>query len=57
MPYILFELKSCCLVVRAKITNPGVPDSKPLGGSKVDLAFHPSEVDQISANYSRGLTC
>ena len=26
----------------------GVPCSKALGGSKVDSAFHPSEVDQVS---------
>ena len=30
------------------IPNPGVPCSKPLGGSKVDSAFHPSEVDKMS---------
>ena len=28
--------------------NPGVPCSKPLGGSKVDSAFHPPEVDRMS---------
>ena len=28
--------------------NPGVLCSKPLGGSKVDSAFHPSEVDEMS---------
>ena len=28
--------------------NPGVPCSKPLSGSKVDSAFHPSEVDKMS---------
>ena len=27
----------------------GVPYSKRLGGTKVDSAFHPSEVDQMSA--------
>ena len=27
------------------IPNPGVPSSKPMGGSKVEPAFHPSEVD------------
>ena len=26
------------------MVNPGVPCSKPLGGSKVNPAFHPSEV-------------
>ena len=30
------------------IPNPGVPCSKPLGGSKVDSAFHPPEVDKMS---------
>ena len=30
------------------IPNPGVPYSKPLGGSKVDSAFHPSKVHKIS---------
>ena len=34
--------------LRRWITNPGVPCSKPLGGSKVDSAFHPSEVDKMS---------
>ena len=27
---------------------PGVPCSKPLGASKVNSAFHPFEVDQMS---------
>ena len=30
------------------MVNPGVPCSNPLGGSKVDSAFHPSEVDNMS---------
>ena len=30
------------------IPNQGIPCSKPLGGSKVDSAFHLSEVDKIS---------
>ena len=29
------------------IPNPGVPISKSLGRSKVDSAFHPSEVDKL----------
>ena len=33
--------------LRRWIPNPGVPCSKPLGGSKVDLALHPSEVDKM----------
>ena len=40
------KLKQCRL--RCWITNPGTPYSKPLGCSKVDAVFHPSEVDQIS---------
>ena len=31
------------------IPNPRVPHSKPLGGSKVDSAFHLSEVDKMRA--------
>ena len=34
--------------LRHWISNPGVLCSKPLGGSKVDSAFHPSEVDKMS---------
>ena len=34
--------------LRRWIPNPGVPCSKPLGGSKVDSVFHPSEVDKLS---------
>ena len=34
--------------LRRWILNPGVPYSKPLGGSKVDLAFNFSEVDKMS---------
>ena len=30
------------------IPNPGVSSSNPLAGFKVDSAFHPSEVDQMS---------
>ena len=36
------------LVLMHWIPNPGVLCSKPLGGSKVDSAFHPSEVDEMS---------
>ena len=31
------------------ISNPGVLCSKPLVGSKVDSAFHPSEVHKMSS--------
>ena len=34
--------------LRRWIPNPGVPCSKPLAGSKVDSAFHPSKVDKVS---------
>ena len=34
--------------LRCQIPNPGVPCTKPLSGSKVDLVFHPSEVDEMS---------
>ena len=34
--------------VKAWIPNPGVPCSKPLGGSYVDSAFYSSEVDKMS---------
>ena len=34
--------------LRCWIPNPGVPWSKPLGGFKVDSAFHPSEVVKMS---------
>ena len=34
--------------LRRWIFNPGVPCSKPLGGSKVDSVFHPSKIDKMS---------
>ena len=33
--------------LRCWIPNPGIPSSKLLCGSKVDLAFHPSKVDKM----------
>ena len=36
------------LWLRRWIANPRVPLSKSLGGSKVDLAFHSSKVDEMS---------
>ena len=45
---LIMDLWSNGLVVKALDFNPGDPCSKPLGGSKVDSAFHPSEVDQMS---------
>ena len=38
------------------IPNPGVPGPKPVGGSKVNSAFHPSKVDQMSTRTSRGIS-
>ena len=38
--------------LRRWIPNPGVPVSKPLGGSMVNLAFDPSERDQLSTRNS-----
>ena len=40
----------CILTLLSKrwVSNPGVPSSKPLGGSKVDSAFLPSEIDKMS---------
>ena len=35
------------LVAKELDSNPGVLCSKPLGGSKVDSVFHPSEVDKM----------
>ena len=43
-------------VVRRWIPNPEVPGSKPLGGSKVHSAVHPSEIDQMSTRTSCGFT-
>ena len=34
--------------LRRGVRNPGVPFSNPLGGSKNDSAFHPSNVDKLS---------
>ena len=35
---------------------PVVPCSRPLGGSKVESAFHPSEVDKVSTRIFWGLS-
>ena len=40
--------KRNAIVSRHWIPNPGGPCSNPLGGSKIDSAFHPSEVDKMS---------
>ena len=44
------------LVVKVLDSNPGVPFSKPLGGSKVDSAFHPSAVNKVSTRNFWGLS-
>ena len=41
--------------LRRYIPNPGVPYSNPLVGSKIDSAFHPSEVDQMNTRNFWGL--
>ena len=43
-----YPLLSNELGLRHWIPNSGVPCSKQLGGSKVDLAFHPYNVDKVS---------
>ena len=35
-------------MVKTLDSQPGIPCSKPLGGSKVDSVFHPSEVDKMN---------
>ena len=44
------------LVVKALDSQPRGPGSKPLGGPKVDSAFHSSEVDKVSTRNFRGLS-
>ena len=44
----LSKQKNVCKWLSGWIPNPGVSCSKPMGGSKVDSAFHPSEVDKMS---------
>ena len=55
----MVKLKNMSLyrqILRRWIPNLEVPGSKPLGGSKVDSAFHSSEVDQLSNKTSWGLS-
>ena len=47
-PRGIANLQSCSMTVKRRDPNPGVPCSKPPGGSKVDSAFHPPEVDKMS---------
>ena len=46
-------LKAVAQQLRHWIPNPGVPCSKPLGGSRVESAFHPIDVDKMSTRISR----
>ena len=49
--YIYIYIYICVSVfqwLRHYVFSLGVPWSKPLGGSKVDLAFHPSGVNTMS---------
>ena len=48
LPGDIIILPNCTINDNHWISNPGVPCSKPLGGSKVDSAFHPSKVDKMS---------
>ena len=43
----LAQLSTKCRL-NLHLSNSGVPCSKPPGGSKVDSAFHPSEVGKMS---------
>ena len=43
------------LILAHWVSIPGVPRSKPLGGSKIDSVFHPSKVDKMSTTNSLGL--
>ena len=42
--------------LRCWIPNPGISCSKPLGGSKFNSTFHPSEVDKVSTRNFWGLS-
>ena len=50
-----YDLWSNGLVIRVLVPNVGFPGSKLLGGSEIDLAFHLSEMDQMSTRTSWGL--
>ena len=49
LPYQDILFYSNLKILRCWIPNPGVLCSKPVGGSKVNSAFHPSEVDKMSS--------
>ena len=47
--FLGLTVDSIRMTVSHWISNPGVLFSRPLGDSKFDSAFHPSEVDKMSA--------
>ena len=55
-PVIIFSVKKTKWLERW-ITTVGVAGSKPWGGWKIDLPFHPSLVDQMNTTNSKGLDC
>ena len=49
--YVMSAIRVICandLVVKVLDSQPGILCSKPLNGSKVDSAFYPSKIDQMS---------
>ena len=50
-----FSAKNFVLSVAEDNNSGGFPCSKPLGGSKVDSAFHPYKVDKMSIRNFWGL--
>ena len=48
--------KFLSFTLRHWIPDPGVPDSKPLGGYKVRSAYHTSEVENMSTRNFWGLS-
>ena len=46
--FLNYSTRAMAYWLRCLIPNPGVPGSKPLEGSKVNAAIHPSDVDKIS---------
>ena len=49
-PLTFSSIKALSCWLRCWISNPGVPYSKPLGGSKVNSAFHPYKVHKMSTS-------
>ena len=52
LTYLDTKASSNGLVVKALDSRSGAPCSKPLGGSKVESAVHPSDVDKMSTRDS-----